>query len=437
MKENLKEICQDIVENLTDGIRVLDKDGNIVYANETYCHMLGYTREELVGKSLFAIFPRDRHSAIAKRLADHQEGKRSCHEIEYRHPAGNLLYLKILSKPFFDREGKYEGSYAVMFDITERKILEKQIKEEKDFLADMIAMCPDSIIGVNREGTVIIFNRAAENLLGYKAAEVIGKMGIADVYGSADVAREIKKKIYSPEYGGTGRLEGLELDAVNRMGRPIPLRLSAILMEKEGQESGSVGFFHDMTLQKQMEDRLRELSVTDSLSGLFNQRHFYAVLSSEIERSRRYGRELSLICFDLDHFKQCNDRLGHLEGDNIICTVGEILRESLRKADSAFRYGGDEFMVLMPETGMENALFTADRIRKNFNSRWHFSHLCKNSDLLAVTLSMGIATLAPDEPSDNFVKRADLAMYEAKRSGGNRAVEAAMQIGRQNACVQQ
>ena len=435
MKGNLMEICQDIVENLTDGIRVLDKDGNIVYANETYCHMLGYSREELVGKSLFAIFPRERHSDIAKRLADHQKDRRSCHEIEYRHPTGNLLYLKILSKPFFDREERYEGSYAVMFDITERKILEKELKEEKEFLAGMIAMCPDSILGVNRQGTVSIFNRAAEKLLGYKAGEVIGKMGIAEVYGGQEIAREIKKKIYSPEYGGPGRLDGLELDAVNRMGRTIPLRLSAIILEKDGQETGSVGFFHDLTLQKQMEDRLRELSVTDSLSGLFNQRHFYAILSNEIERSRRYHRDLSLICFDLDHFKQCNDRLGHLEGDAIIRMIGEILRESLRKTDFAFRYGGDEFMVLMPETGIENARYTADRIRENFNSRWSFGHLCKNSELIAVTLSMGIATLAPDEPSENFVKRADLAMYEAKRSGGNRAVEAAMQIGRQEACL--
>ncbi|MEZ4528844.1 MAG: PAS domain S-box protein [Desulfobacterales bacterium] len=257
MKENLKEICQDIVENLTDGIRVLDRDGIIVYANETYCHMLGYTREYLVGRSLFAIFPRERHSAIASRLADHQEGRRSCHEIEYRHPAGNLLHLKILSKPFFDREGKFEGSYAVMFDITERKILERQIKEEKDFLADMIAMCPDSIIGVNREGTVTVFNRAAEKLLGYKAAEVIGKMGIAEVYGSTETAREIKKKIYSPEYGGPGRLEGLELDGINRMGRPIPLRLSAIIMEKEGQETGSVVFHGADPAREQMEERLK------------------------------------------------------------------------------------------------------------------------------------------------------------------------------------
>ncbi|MGE0084207.1 MAG: diguanylate cyclase [Desulfococcaceae bacterium] len=434
MKENLTEICQDIVENLTDGIRVLDKDGNIVYANEIYCHMLGYSREELVGKSLFDIFPKDRHSAIAKRLADHQKGRRSCHEIEYRHPAGNLIYLKILSKPFFDSEGKYEGSYAVMFDITDRKILEKQLKEEKDFLANMIAMCPDSIMGVNRQGTVIIFNSAAEKLLGYKAHEVIGKMGIAEVYGSREIAREIKKKIYSPEYGGQGRIEGLELDAVNRMGHHIPLRLSAIIMEKDGQETGSVGFFHDLTLHRQMENRLRELSVTDSLSGLFNQRHFYAMLSKEIERSRRYARDLSLICFDLDHFKQCNDHLGHLEGDNIIRMIGEILKESLRKTDSAFRYGGDEFMVLMPETDMGNARYTADRIRENFNSRWSFSHLCKDS-LIPVTLSMGIARLSPDESAENFVKRADMAMYEAKRAGGNRAVEAAMQIGRQDVCL--
>lgn len=192
-----------------------------------------------------------------------------------------------------------------------------------------------------------------------------------------------------------------------------------------------MGFFHDLTFRKQMEARLRELSITDSLSGLFNQRYFYSILTEEMLRSRENQCPLSLICFDIDNFKCCNDRLGHLEGDNIIRMVGHILRDTLRHKDTAFRYGGDEFMVLLPGTDLNNARFLAERIRKAFNSQCSFCSVWdKDTFSEQVTLSLGVAQFNPEEVTDTFVKRADLAMYEAKRASGDQTVEAGIQIGK-------
>ncbi|QTA79896.1 GGDEF and PAS domains-containing protein [Desulfonema limicola] len=422
--------CKDILENIADGVRIIDKNGHIVYANEAYCRLLGYDISELKGKSLYDLCPVKYHPAIEKSLSKREPGQRSCHELEYQDRKGNLLYLKVMSIPMFDNCSIFKGNYAIVLDITDKKRLENELVKEKEFFNGLVTTCPDSIIGINRQGIIIIFNKAAEKLLGYKAEEVIGKMSIDHIYGSVHIAKKIKKYLYSDEMGPKGQLEGMEVETPGKYGKSFPIRLSAtLLFDSQGRETGSVGFFHDLTASKQMEAKLRELSIKDSLSGLYNQRHFYAVLSNEINRCKRNKNPLSLICFDLDNFKQCNDTLGHLEGDNIIRMAGKVLEETLRTTDFAFRYGGDEFMVILPETSMEGALFSSERIRDTFNSRWFFNS-CKNENLIPVTLSMGVAEIADNEIADTFIKRADLAMYEAKRGGGNKTVEAKMQIGK-------
>ncbi len=315
-------------------------------------------------------------------------------------------------------------------DITERTRLEKDIVKEKDFLNKLISLCPDGIIGVNKQGKIIIFNQAAEKLTLHKAEDVVGKMNVTDIYDSLEKARFVKKNIYSREHGGEGQLQDFEIEIVTRDGNKIPIRLSATLIHKNGQEIGSVGFFHDISDWKQLEARLHDLSIRDSLSGLFNHRHFHSVLAEELIRTHRYERPLSLICFDLDNFKQYNDKLGHLEGDNVIRFVGQYLKENIRGTDRAFRYGGDEFMILLPETVVANAYLAAENIRKHFNASWPYDAVCKKYNLNPVTLSIGVAEVNAEEDPKILIKRADLAMYEAKRSGGNRTIEATPKIGK-------
>ena len=290
---------------------------------------------------------------------------------------------------------------------------------EKEFLCNLVALCPDGVIAIDRSGLITIFNRAAEMLTGHSADETINKMNICDLYPSPVIARKIKKLIYSETHGESGRLEGYEVDIENQAGNKIPIRLSATLIYSNNEEIGSVGFFHDMTHQKKLEKNLRKLSITDALTGIFNQRHFHTCLAEEIERAHRYHRPLSLICFDLDHFKDCNDKLGHLEGDNILRIIGKLLLETMRKSDLAFRYGGDEFFILLPEIDLNSAQKTSEKIRFNFNDRWPYNVLYKHIDLTPVTLSMGIAQLEENEKADSLIKRADVAMYQAKRRGGD------------------
>jgi diguanylate cyclase (GGDEF)-like protein/PAS domain S-box-containing protein len=288
-------------------------------------------------------------------------------------------------------------------------------------ITNLIAVCPDGIIGVDLHGTVVIFNGKATSLTRRKAEDVLGCLDIGKIYGNREQARRIKAALYSEDYGGIGQLEGFETSIVDSDGKTIPIRLSAVLIMDEGTEVGSVGFFHDLTNQKAMEERLHNLSITDGLTNLFNQRHFHSSLADEIDRVRRYNSPLSLICLDLDRFKVCNDRYGHLEGDNVLRSVGNLLNIVTRHSDKAFRYGGDEFFVLLPETNLVQATITAGKIRQMFNENWPFE-TGGSGPPTRVTLSIGVVERQDETSGEALIKRADIAMYNAKAQGGDRVV---------------
>jgi diguanylate cyclase (GGDEF)-like protein/PAS domain S-box-containing protein len=278
-------------------------------------------------------------------------------------------------------------------------------------LQELVSLSPDPIIAVNRAGFIVLFNKAAERLLGYRGDEVIERLAITEVYPSAGHARKVNKQMYaSPDRF----IQGYETQLVAKTGRVIDIRLSAKLIVRNGQDVGSIGFFHDLTETKQLEAQLKQMSVTDNLTGLHNQRHFMSVLETEIERARRHRRPLNLICIDLDNFKQVNDILGHLEGDNALRFTSQTIQGELRKVDMAFRYGGDEFMLLLLETCSEEAEAIGCRLKESFDKRWAEEWSPKRGCPL-VSISMGIAEFDRNESPKGLIRRADFLMYEAKK----------------------
>lgn len=284
---------------------------------------------------------------------------------------------------------------------------------------ELATICPDPVIGVARNGLISLFNPAAEKLLGYSAEEMLGKFPIADLYHPPGAAKKIKQLIYSDKFGEQGQIQQHETELVTKKGKVIPIQLSATLLKDNGEEVGSIGFFHNMTAQKEFEQALKALSITDSLTGLFNQRHFHTVLSQEVARSIRHGRPLTLLCVDMDNFKSVNDNLGHLEGDNLLRFMGELILKIARGNDHGFRYGGDEFMLLLPETEKSKALAVADRLITKYEQNQPPILRNHNQGEAPVSLSIGVSQLKSGEPAELFVKRADLAMYQSKKNGGS------------------
>ena len=173
---------------------------------------------------------------------------------------------------------------------------------------------------------------------------------------------------------------------------------------------------------RQSESRYMELSITDDLTGLYNQRHFYNLLQAEIERTERYGRPLSLLLLDIDDFKHFNDTYGHMEGDRVLERIGATIQRCIRRTDWAFRYGGEEFTVFMPETEGDQAEVVAERIRTEFAAE-RFRPVPGREE--AKTVSIGITSYRPGEEMKDFINRADRYMYEAKKRGKNRVCSSA------------
>jgi two-component system chemotaxis family response regulator WspR len=162
-------------------------------------------------------------------------------------------------------------------------------------------------------------------------------------------------------------------------------------------------------------EELRRASLTDALTGVGNRRAFESGLSIEIERARRYRKYLALAMFDLDHFKRINDRLGHRVGDAVLEAFAAILRSG-RAADVAFRYGGEEFAMIFPETDLAGARVAAQRIVESVAA----APLVALAHSVPVTCSAGIASLTSDDDSDSLVGRTDRGLYAAKTAGRNR-----------------
>jgi diguanylate cyclase (GGDEF)-like protein len=163
--------------------------------------------------------------------------------------------------------------------------------------------------------------------------------------------------------------------------------------------------------KENLEEEVRRLSITDDLTGLYNHRHFFKTLEAELTRLKRQKTSLSLLMFDLDNFKKYNDLYGHLEGDKVLKTVGEIVKNSIRSnVDSGYRYGGDEFTVLLIGASADRAMTIAERIRSSI----------EQGESHHVTVSIGLSEYRDHFDLEGFVKSADDAMYRAKNGGGNR-----------------
>lgn len=159
------------------------------------------------------------------------------------------------------------------------------------------------------------------------------------------------------------------------------------------------------------EKKFRKLSITDELTGLFNSRYFFDELKVEIKRSERYTKPLSLVFVDINHFKNYNDTYGHLEGDQVLRKIGQTIQSCMRGPDSAYRYGGDEFVSLLPETHQQGAAKVAERIKKAVDT---IKFIPNPATALSMTVSVGVAEYTPGEGDETFVKRADMNMYETK-----------------------
>jgi len=243
-------------------------------------------------------------------------------------------------------------------------------------------------------------------MFGYSNSEFLG-MEMANLYsGGANEVGYVRRKLRESKF-----LQNYETTLKRKDETTIHVNVSLSAVHSEdGQVESVLAVCKDITQQKELEAELKEMSIKDSLTGLYNHRHFYDRLEGEIERSVRQHHPLTLLLFDVDDFKSYNDRHGHLEGDKALQGAGKAVIVSTRgHVDIGFRYGGDEYTVILPEAGEEQALQIAERIR----------HMFEEMQFDDLTLSIGLMTYREGYTLQAFIRFTDAMMYVAKRDGGN------------------
>jgi two-component system, cell cycle response regulator len=284
----------------------------------------------------------------------------------------------------------------------------RELLSTKEYLESLLHSTVDAIFTCNLEnGEITFVNMGAYRMLDYSENE-FQKKGLGELLpgGSEEYAHVVR--LLEEE----GRLQNYETELKHRSEHKVPVNMSISKVRgADNRSEAMLAICKDITAQKELERELKEMSNKDSLTGLYNQRCFYDRLESEMERARRQGHPLSLLLFDIDQFKTYNDCRGHLEGDNVLKAAGQVVLECTREhVDIGFRYGGDEFTIILPEADEKQALQIAERIRESFENR-HFDDL---------TLSVGVMEYRKGDSQKSFIRFADAMMYNAKRSGGNR-----------------
>ncbi len=317
-------------------------------------------------------------------------------------------------KEFEERVRELEG---IREDLQDKEL---QLRDEIAMLRLMIHQSREGVVVLFPDGSVYEANQRFAEMLGYSLEEVFS-LSLWDwdlLYGREDLLEMLRTVSDAGDH--------FETRHRRKDGREIDVELSTNGTVYKGQKL-ILCICRDVTERNMIqnaliesEKRYQEMSIIDDLTRLYNYRYFFAQLEKEIEISKRYGQPLSLILIDIDDFKQYNDTYGHMEGDRVLARVGQILNNSIRKSDTAFRYGGEEFLVLMPVTELEESSVTAERIRQAI-SKDVFEPI--PGEKVCVTVSIGVAQYKGEKDAREFFQRVDNLMYEAKKTGKNRVCD--------------
>ena len=413
------------------GIAHVDTDGRWLRVNQRLCDILEYSADELVGKSFHEVtHPEDVHvdeevrvRLIAGEMDSHTREKR------YIRKDGSTVWVTRTISLLRGSDGSPGRCISIIEDITERRLAREALRASEERSRALLSSIPERVFFKDRDCVFIQVNEVFAADIGKRPEEVIGRTDF---------------DLFPPELAAAYRMDDRQVmdlrrplnkeerNVVQGQERIVEVTKSPVIDDR-GEVIGVLGLFADITERKRIEDQIREystelerrkaeletvnarlenLATIDGLTALTNHRAFHERLLEEFQRAVRHGSALSVIMIDVDWFKEFNDEFGHLEGDDVLRTIGKLLKKHVRSHDVAARYGGEEFAVIMPLADSERAIGVAERLR-NQVERFGW-------ELKPVTISVGVATLVPEimEPYQ-LLQAADSALYHSKNHGRN------------------
>lgn len=453
MEESLREsqlLYHSLVESSPLSICRKDLAGRFTFANQRFLELSQITLADLIGKTDFDLHPpelaekywRDDQSVLDSRQVQEVIEERAV-------LGGETVVVQSIKTPIYDGAGKINGIQISFWDITDRKRAEEVLRLNEAMFQALFEFSPDAIVAANREGLIMRVNAQAETMFGYRREELNGQpveMLIPERFALQHVAHRAGCAA-NPRARVMGA--GLDFYGRRRDGSEFPVEISLGTLET-GSGTLILSSIRDVTERRNVESELRrsketldiahhalersfereqQLARTDALTGVHNRRFLFELAEREFNIASRYRPPFSMILFDVDYFKRINDTFGHAMGDQALKNIAHVVCAEIRSADMIGRYGGDEFVILMPGTSAQEALPLAERIHTSVAAM----RMDTDKGPLTVTISIGIAQTIHDDTSgpgqvpqpdtvENLFLRADQALYTAKQAGRNHTV---------------
>lgn len=436
---------QMLLDSTPVAIIVWDEGYKVTEWNQAAESTFGWTREEMLGRNFTHLLNdekhlRDAHLAIQQNI----HGYRTEAQVqENRTKTGRPLLCSWTNTRCCDETGGDHGYISIVQDITEQTRIADALSESERRYRTLLEIAPFPVtVSRLRDGAMVFCNQRAARQLGLNANNIDG------LYVPKFWEHPEQRNAFMVQLQETGFIFDQEVLMRTIKGENFWVMLSAILIAKPGDASEVFVSFNNITERKlaetslhqanmdlqlrlteieELQHKLQEQAIRDSLTGLYNRRYLTETLDREIARARREGHPLALVLIDLDHFKELNDNLGHQAGDAVLRQIAQYFMQDTRTEDLVCRYGGEEFLIMMPGMGLDKAVERSEHWRRTLAELT----LTVSRNTLNVTASFGVAVYPENGVNpDQVIHAADTALYAAKRDGRNRVHQANFGITR-------
>ncbi len=402
-----------IADFLPSPIFYCDRSRVCRYVNPAGAEWHGRTTEDLVGKDIGEFIEDGLVEILRERHTRVLAGETLKFEESRVFEGDTTRRVQTEYVPHKTGDGSVVGFFVLLTDVTEQYRTKMEAKDAAEQLRMISNAVPAQISFLDRNRRFVMVNSTAAEWFARDPEDIVGRK-VDEFFGPkfSEKTNKLVDKVMSGErvdYQSNYTFP----DGVSRA-----LDMTYIpIVRADGSIDGYIVLAYDVTEFKRVEDGLRLLATTDSLTGVLNRRRFLEVCNEEIVRARRYDRRLSVVMCDIDYFKAVNDSYGHDAGDRLIRRFTEIAGQTVREGiDAVGRLGGEEFALLLPETSIANARIVAERIR----TAWETEAIDIGNGDVRSTCSFGVAELSVLHQTErDILKQADRALYRAKDSGRN------------------
>lgn len=417
-----EEQYRQVVELAGDIICRTDEQGRFTFFNQAALAMLHLGEDEVIGRSFLKLIRQDKRRPV-ERFYLRQFGRRqksTYHEFPIVDGHGVERWFGQNVQLVLDGK-RIAGFQAIARDITERRKTEIALQKSRGFIERIAATTPGILYVYDLvEQRNVFTNREAFVVLGYKPEDRNIDTMAQGLFHPDDQA-VIRAHHEALRYSADGDVRRIEYRVRHADGHWVWLAGRETPFERgpDGLVWQTVGIAQDVTAGKAAQDKLAWQANFDALTGLANRHHFWTRLQGALRRASIEHTDTSLCLFDVDNFKDINDRYGHAAGDEVLEAIGNIVRAELRSSDVAGRLGGDEFCFALPGTDDNESARVAERIRERLSM---LAFGMASGSTFSVTATFGVASSAPDMDAKELMEAADRALYRAKSAGRNRVM---------------